>query len=67
MEITIIIIMYFLIIWFDLMPLFKRGNKKEGIIYLTIAIITFVVLILNCIGIIVPSPATLIKYIIDLF
>lgn len=65
MKIAIVLILYISIIIFDFIPLVKKRNKKEIWFYLSILIVTFIVILLDSIDINVPSPALLIKIIIE--
>ncbi|HHT38562.1 MAG TPA: hypothetical protein GXZ95_04025 [Mollicutes bacterium] len=67
MNLAIVLIFYTFIIIFDFIPLIKKKLKKEIWIYSTILIITFIVILLDSIGINVPSPALLFKTIIESF
>jgi hypothetical protein len=51
----------------DLIAIFKKKNKKINITYLTLYIIAFIILILNALGISIPSPSMVIKSAIDSF
>ena len=61
MVTAIVVILYACVVVFDLVPLFKKGQKKEGWIYTVCFAVTFCVLILHTLGISVPSPAPLIE------
>lgn len=67
MEFIIILIIYGLIIFLDLIPKFKKEEKKEAIVYSVIVLITFIILTLEIIGINFPGPSDLIKNIIKIF
>lgn len=65
MKIVIVLILYFFIVVFDFIPLVKKRMKKGKWFYLSTLIITFIVIMLDSMSIYVPSPALLIKFIID--
>jgi hypothetical protein len=60
MVIVIVIVVYFLTVLFDFIPIVKSGKKKEYLVYLTFLAISFTVLILYGLDIKVPGPTDLI-------
>jgi uncharacterized membrane protein len=67
MEITIIIMLFLLILFIDVIAIFKKKNKKINIIYLVFYTITFIILMFDALGVNIPSPSMLIKNVIDSF
>jgi hypothetical protein len=65
METAIVFILYIVIIFIDVVPFMKKNKWKERIIYLSILLFTFTILMLDSLDITIPSPAVLIKYIIN--
>jgi hypothetical protein len=66
-KIVIAIAIYTLIIFIDLIPIFKKKNKKVDITYIVIILITFTIIFLDGIEIKVPSPSLFFKSVIDSF
>lgn len=67
MEITAIIIIAMIILLFlDILPAFKSGNRRFAWFYLACYTVGFTVLILNSIGIKVYGPSQLVLYVAEL-
>ena len=64
MVLSIVIIAYIFIIGFDYLPIIKKKDKKETVIYTTLLTLGFIMLVLVVIEIRLPSPTDLIKYLL---
>lgn len=65
MKIFIIVILIYLIIcYFELIPIIKRKQKKEASFYLIAILLSFSVSLLLSFGIKIPSPLKYIKALI---
>lgn len=60
-EILIVIILYALIVFIDMMPIMKSKNKKLNITYMIVFAFTFIILFLDGLEVDIPSPSIVIK------
>lgn len=67
MEIFIIILLYFIVIFFDFLPVIKQKNKKQSILYLCILSLSFCMLILVNLNVELPMASKLIANMIKNF
>lgn len=65
MVLAVVIFLYLVVAFFDYIPLIKKKEKKEFVVYTTFLIISFILLFLITIDIVLPSPTNLIKYLLD--
>ncbi len=65
MVLAVVIFLYLVVAFFDYIPLIKKKEKKEFVVYTTFLIISFILLFLIAIDIVLPSPTNLIKYLLD--
>ncbi len=64
-RLVIILIIYILVLFIDMLPIFKNKDKVINTVYVVIYFFTFVVLLLDEFGIPIPSPSILIKNMIN--
>ncbi|WDV45278.1 hypothetical protein PV797_17375 [Clostridiaceae bacterium M8S5] len=62
----IVIIAYLIIGFLEIIPLYKKGDKKELIVYCSLLGIAFTISMLLSFGVDLPSPANGIRYIVEL-
>jgi hypothetical protein len=67
METVITVILYIIIIFIDTIAVFKKKNVAINIMYLTIFIFTFIIIFLDSIGVVLPSPSLVIRGVINKF
>lgn len=67
MNIVITVILYLLIMFTDTIAILKKKNVAINAMYLTIFIFTFIILVLDGIGIVLPSPSLVIRSVINNF
>ncbi|GAA0180590.1 hypothetical protein SH2C18_32530 [Clostridium sediminicola] len=65
MLVFIIIVAYIIIIYFDGIPLIRRGKKKEMLLYSVMMTASLVLSILLSLGVEVPSPAVFIEKLVS--
>jgi len=65
MNLTIVLVLYFLIIIFDFLPLLKKDNKKVISFYIGTSLLTLIILVLYSFDIVIPSPVKPIEDIIN--
>lgn len=64
MIVVIIIIIYVLVVAFDYVPIIKQKNKGEIILYTSLLILSFILILLIAIEVKLPNPTNLIKYLL---
>lgn len=56
MNKVFVILGYSIVIIFDMIPLLKNGKKKEKLLYTSMIAVTFLLSIILCLDIKMPSP-----------
>jgi cell division protein FtsW (lipid II flippase) len=67
MEIIILVIAYIVIIVRELIPLIKKKNPKDTLVYIGCLTLSFMILLLFNLGMKIPSPTNLIKAVVKIF
>ncbi len=67
MELFLIILLYILIIFFDYIPIIKKGEKRLNILYSTLLTISFCVLVLSSLNLTKPVISDFIVQTIENF
>jgi hypothetical protein len=66
----LVVLIYMLIGIFEIVPMFKSGQRRELMLYIPLLLVAFTLSILLSIGVKIPSPAkpieTLVKMIIKI-
>ncbi|MBW7573837.1 hypothetical protein [Caproiciproducens faecalis] len=63
----ILITLYLAVIFFDFIPLTKKGDKKTNWVYSVFLAASFLVLILSIFDIVIPGPSGAIKQLVGFF
>lgn len=59
--VIVVVLAYAFIIYFDLVPLYRKKHWRDFWVNMTFSIFTFVIAILISLGVAIPSPAYPIK------
>ena len=65
MVTVIVLALYLSVVIWNFIPLVKKGDKKQSIVYGVFLSVSFCVLILHCYNIAVPGPSEAIRVVVE--